>query len=109
MMASLSVSIIDAPYINCAYPNPADPQLEQVPNAREFTFAVLSEFEERSANFAFAFGKPWWESLRNSVQGEGFAKIYSNGGYDVFTRQPPQDERSQEEVSVAPAIDAQDR
>ena len=84
MMASLSVSTIDAPYINCAYPNPADPQLEQVPSAREFTFAVLSEFGERIASFAF--GKPWWESLRNSVQGEGFPKIYSNGGYDVFFR-----------------------
>ena len=80
---------LDAPYTNCAYPSPADPQLEQVPNAREFTFAVLSEFGERSANFAFAFGKPWWESLRNSVEVEGFAKIYSNGRYDVFTRQAP--------------------
>jgi hypothetical protein len=77
---------IDAPYMNCAYPNPADPQLEQVPNAREFTFAVLSEFGERSANFAFAFGKPWWECLGDSIRREGFAKIYSNGRYDIFAQ-----------------------
>jgi hypothetical protein len=77
-----------------------------VPSAREFTFAVLSEFGERIASFAF--GKPWWESLRNSVQGEGFNKFYSNGAYDIFTRQAPQDERNQQELSVAPAIGAQD-
>ncbi|MGB6837045.1 MAG: hypothetical protein WBF66_04995 [Dehalococcoidia bacterium] len=100
---------IDAPEMSCAYPNPSEPQLEQVPDASEFTFGVLSDIGERTASFSFAFGKPWWESLRDSVQGESFAKIYSNGGYDVFARQPPQDERSQEEVSVAPAIGAQDR
>jgi len=99
----------DAPYIRCAYPNPTKRQLQQVPDARESTFSVLSEFGERSASFAFAFGEPWWESLRNSVQREGLAKIYSNGRYDVFTHQPPQDEGSQEEDSVAPAIGTQDR
>ena len=77
---------IDTPGMGCAYPNPEDPQLEQVPNAREFTFAVLSEFGERSAGFAFAFGEPWWECLKNSVRREGFAKVYSNGGYDIFAR-----------------------
>lgn len=99
---------IDAPEMSCAYPNPSEPQLEQVPDAREFTFAVLSEFGERSVSFSFAFGKPWWESLRNSVQDEGLAKVYSNGRYDVFARQALL-EKSQEEVSVAPAIEAQDR
>jgi hypothetical protein len=77
---------IDAPHIGCAHPNPVKRQLEQVPDAREFNFAVLSEFGERSASFSFAFGKPWWESLRNSVQREGLAKIYSNGRYDVYAR-----------------------
>jgi len=100
---------IDAPETSCAYPNPAKPQTQQVPDVSEFTFGVLSDMGERTVSFSFAFGKPWWESLRNSVQREGFAKIYSNGGYDVFARQSPQDERSQEEVSVAPAIEAQDR
>ena len=97
----------DAPYTACPVPQPKDPQLELAPDAGGFTFIVLSDIGERTATFAF--GKPWWESLQDSVQGEDFAKFYSNGGYDVFTRQLPQDERSQEEVSVAPAIDAQDR
>ncbi len=96
----------DAPYTACPVPQPGDPQLELAPGPGDFTFIVLSDIGERTASFAF--GKPWWESLRNSVQGEGFAKIYSNGGYDVFARQPLL-ERSQEEVSVAPAIEAQDR
>ena len=99
----------DAPYMRCAYHNPTKRELEQVPDAREATFSVLSEFGERSVSFAFAFGKPWWESLRNSVQREGLAKIYSNGRYDVFAHQAPQDERSQEEPRMAPAIGAQDR
>ncbi len=47
---------------------------------------MLSEFGERTATFAF--GKTWWENLRNSVKAEGLAKIYSNGRYDVFTRLP---------------------
>jgi len=80
---------IDVPRLTCAYPNPTNRQTEQVPNVREFNFAVLSEFGERSASFSFDFGKPWWESLRNSVQDEGFGKIYSNGRYDVFIRQAP--------------------
>jgi len=78
---------IDAPYVVCPVPQPKDPQLELAPRPGDFTFIVLSEFGERTATFAF--GKPWWESLRNSVQGEGFAKFYSNGRYDVFTRQSP--------------------
>jgi hypothetical protein len=77
----------DAPYTACPVPQPKDPQLELAPDPGGFTFIVLSDIGERTATFAF--GKPWWESLRNSVQGEGFAKFYSNGGYDVFTRQPP--------------------
>ena len=79
---------IDAPRsLACPVPHPADPQLELAPGPGDYTFIVLSDFGERTATFAF--GKPWWESLRNSVQGEGFAKFYSNGGYDVFTRQSP--------------------
>jgi len=77
---------IDAPSMHCAYPNPSERQLEQVPNARELNFAVLSEFGERSASFAFAFGEPWWECLGESIQREGFAKIYSNGRYDAFAQ-----------------------
>jgi hypothetical protein len=85
----LITNTIDAPPTNSAWPNPnpANRQAQQVPNVREFNFAVLSEFGERTVSFSFAFGKPWWESLRNSVQDEGFAKIYSNGRYDVFIRQ----------------------
>jgi hypothetical protein len=74
----------DAPYTACSYTTPVKPQVEQLPDVRQFTFVVLSEFGEGSARFAR--GKPWWESLQNSVQGEGFVKFYSNGGYDVFTR-----------------------
>ncbi len=55
------------------------------PSAKGFRFAVLSEFGQRTASFAF--GEYWWESLRNSVLHEGLAKIYSNGRYDVFARQ----------------------
>jgi hypothetical protein len=76
---------IHAPSIGCAYPNPAKRELETMPDARGFTFTVLSAFGEESASFTFGFGKPWWESLRNSVQREGLAQIYSNGKYDVFT------------------------
>jgi hypothetical protein len=75
---------IDAPYTACpTVPQPNKPTL--APDAGGFTFVVLSDIGERTTTFAF--GKSWWESLQNSVQGEGFAKIYSNGGYDVFTRQ----------------------
>jgi len=77
---------IDAPNIASPVHHPADPQLELAPGPGDYTFIVLSDFGERAATFAF--GKPWWESLRDSVQGEGFAKFYSNGRYDVFTRQP---------------------
>jgi hypothetical protein len=80
---------IDAPPTSSPWPAPSHRQTEQVPNVRAFNFAVLSEFGERTVSFSFAFGKPWWESLRNSVQDEGFAKIYSNGRYDVFIRQAP--------------------
>lgn len=77
---------IDAPSMSCARVNATKRQLEQVPNVQEFNFAVLSELGERALSFSFAFGKPWWESLRDSVQREGFAKIYSNGRYDVYAR-----------------------
>jgi hypothetical protein len=73
-----------APYTACPVPQPKDPQLELAPGAGDFTFVVLSDIGERTASFAF--GEPWWESLQDSVQGEGFVKFYSNGGYDVFTR-----------------------
>jgi hypothetical protein len=74
----------DAPYMRCAYPNPTQPQRQQVPDVRDFTFVVLSEFGHRSVSFTFAFDDPWWEGLQDSVRGEDFAKIYSNGAYDVF-------------------------
>ena len=78
---------IGAPGTACPFPRSKDPQTELAPSPGPYTFIVLSEFGERTATFAF--GKPWWESLRDSVQGEGYAKVYSNGGYDVFTHQPP--------------------
>lgn len=73
---------VEGPIIACPILEPGRTTL--APATSSFRFAVLSEFGERTATFAL--GKPWWESLRNSVQAEGLAKIYSNGRYDVFTQ-----------------------
>jgi hypothetical protein len=77
-------NVIDGPITACPVLDPVRKGI-LAPSASCFAFAVLSEFGERTATFAF--GKPWWESLRDSVVREGLAKIYSNGRYNVFIRQ----------------------
>jgi len=77
---------VDAPYTGCfsRQPSEAEPGPTDI---RIYAFVVLSQVGERTADFAF--GKQWWEGLRSSVQASGYAKIYSNGEYDVFARPPP--------------------
>ena len=77
---------MDAPYTVC-FSRQADKLEPGATDVRFYTFVVLSELGERTASFAF--GRAWWEDIRELVEGGQFAKVYSNGAYDVFTRQPP--------------------
>ncbi len=73
---------LDAPYTACLGREPDQP----VPGAYgledQFAFVVLSEFGERSADFAY--GELPFEYLDDAVQVPAFSRIYSNGDYDIY-------------------------
>jgi len=77
---------VDAPYTAC-FSRQSDKPEPGPTDVRLHTFVVLSELGEQTASFAF--GRAWWEGVRELIEGGAFAKVYSNGAYDVFTRQPP--------------------
>src|SRR3990170_830094 len=77
---------VDAPYTAC-FSRQSDKPEPGPPDIRLHTFVVLSELGERTTSFAF--GQAWWEDIRGMIEGGAFAKVYSNGAYDVFARQPP--------------------
>jgi len=58
---------------------------EEDPSPDDFTFTVLSKLGESAVSFML--GEERWERLSGAVQGDGkFAKMYSNGDYEIFAR-----------------------